>query len=416
VQIFRTTRFHGAFDLPDNTQFRARDQRKPNHHWADNEVLDDYASRIGPYGYAVYMYICRWAGNSDGRCTRSQREIASAFGISTDTVGRAVQKLIEARLLTKQDDPGRPSEFIVMEVPKRFERPAAHSGTHLPPTAGTDFAHSVKGVPPTAERSPLTAAHLPPTAAPNKEARLSQDFSQNLGAGRPAWGAASGVAWTIAQKQFWDEFERQAPPTGSYIANAEAERFHRFRAAANRVGLSATQAKKILLEHPAWRHWPYTADLDSREEITFSEPEKAVQEKPGPAATQTVIGQTMVVQTQVVQKLAAPASPESEAQATSAWDHVNDFVKARISANSYNTWLKPLRAVSLNNDGRLVVRVPTPEFKHVGKKFGEIIAQAIADRQGGDRRTDAPDNRQRVTEVKFVTQEELAEHPRARSA
>jgi hypothetical protein len=321
-------------------------------------------------------------------------------------VGRALQKLIEARLITKQDEPGRPSEFIVMEVPKRFERPAANSGTHLPPTARPDTAHSGKGIPPTAERSPRTAAHLPPTAAPNKEARLSQDFSQDLGAGRPAWG----VAWTIAQKQFWDEFERQAPPTGSYIANAEAERFHRFRAAANRVGLSAAQAKKILQEHPAWKHWPYTADLDSREEIIFAEPEKTVPEKPGSATTQALAGPTMVSQT------AALASPESEAQATAVWNHVNDFVRARISANSYSTWLKPLRAVSLNSDGMLVVRVPAPEFKHIARKFGEMIAQAIAARQSADTKDVAPDNRQRVTEVKFVTQEEIAEHPRARGA
>jgi hypothetical protein len=206
------------------------------------------------------------------------------------------------------------------------------------------------------------------------------------------------MAWTIAQKQFWDEFERQAPPTGSYIANAETERFHRFRAAANRVGLSATQAKKILQEHPAWRHWPYTADLDSREEIIFSEPEKAAPETLGP-------------QKQIAEELTVPAASESEAQATAAWDRVNDFIKARISANSYSTWLKPLRAVSLNSDGMLIVRVPTPEFKHVGRKFGEIIAQAIADRQGV-----GSNNQQRVTEVKFVTQEDLAEHPRARSA
>jgi hypothetical protein len=247
-----------------------------------------------------------------------------------------------------------------------------------------------------------------------------------LGAGRPAWG----VAWTIAQKQFWDEFERQAPQSGSYIANAEAERFHRFRAAANRVGLSATQARKILQEHPAWKHWPYTADLDSREEIIFPEPEKT-----GPATAQTPVGQaevsqtlvskalvsqTLVSQTKGAQTMAAQASPESEAHATAVWGHVNDFVKARISANSYTTWLKPLRAVSLNSDGTLVVRVPTPEFKHIARKFGEMIAQAIADRQSGDSQSDSQGsglkNWQRVTEVKFVTQEELAEHPRARSA
>src|SRR5882724_3326968 len=140
--------------LPEQNTFRVRDQRKPNHHWADNEVLDECAPRIGAYGYAVYMYICRWAGNTDGRCTRSQREIASAFAISTDTVGRAVQKLIEAKLIAKHDEPGRPSEFIVLEVAKRSPRPAAHRGIHLPPAE---------------ERPPLTAVPLPPTAERNKE-------------------------------------------------------------------------------------------------------------------------------------------------------------------------------------------------------------------------------------------------------
>jgi hypothetical protein len=382
--------------LPDNTKFRVRDQRKPNHHWADNEVLDDLAPRIGAFGYAVYMFICRWAGNDNGCCTKSQREIANAFGISTDTVARAVQKLIKAKLLTKQDEPGRPSEFIVLEVPKRFQKPAAHSGTHLPPTA---------------ERPPHTAAHLPPTAAPNKEVKLSQDFSQDLGASRPAWG----IAWTIAQKHFWDEFERQAPQPESSIANAsiastsisnpDAERFQRFRAAANRVGLSATQAKRILLEHPTWKNWRYTADLDSRQEITFPEPEK-----PKPAVAQALFPQTWVAET----------SPESEARAKAVWEHVNDFVKARISANSYSTWVKPLRAVALS-DGMLIVRIPTHEFKHVGEKFGELIRQAIADpRNTGQRNTDPRNldlqNQVRATSVKFVTQEEIAAYPRARSA
>ena len=406
--------------LPDNTPFRVRDQRKPNHHWADNEVLDECAPRIGAYGYAVYMYICRWAGNSDGRCTRSQREIASAFGISTDTVGRAMQKLIAAKLITKQDEPGRPCAFIVMEVPKRAQKPAAHSGAHLPHTA---------------ERPPLTAGPLPPTAARNKEVKLSQDFSQDAGANRPAW--------MIAQKQFWDEFERQAPRPGNHnawasnantslssdsssgvlISNPDAERFHRFRAAANRVGLSATQAKKILLEHPAWKSWPYTTHLDSRQEITFPELEKP----------KSVMAETLVT-------WVADASPESEARAKAVWDHVNDFVKARISANSYYTWVKPLRAVALT-DGALIVRIPTPEFKYVGEKFKELIGQAIADTRSTDLlnsdqpntslpntglhneglhsespHQEVPHSQGRVTTVKFVTQEEIATNPRSRSA
>jgi hypothetical protein len=318
-----------------------------------------------------------------------------------------VQKLIAAKLIAKQDEPGRPSEFIVLEVRKRFQKPAAHSGTArwgagVPPTADTHTAHSGRGIPLTAEHLPLTAAHLPPTAARNKEERLSQNFSQDLRGNRPAW--------MIAQKQFWDEFERQAPRPGSYIANAEAERFQRFRAAANRVGLTATQAKNILLEHPAWKSWPYTAALDSRQEIIFPPPEKTnaettYPEKPRPVAAERINAETW----------AAQASPESEAQATAAWEHVHDFVKARISANSYNTWVKPLRAVALH-DGTLMVRIPTTEFKHVGKKFGDLIRQALTGLQNGDLRSINPGHPVRVTEMKFVTQEEIAEHPRARSA
>jgi hypothetical protein len=393
--------------LADNTQFRARDRRKPNHHWADNEVLDDFAPRIGAYGYAVYMYICRWAGNTDGRCTRSQREIANAFGISTDTVARAVQKLIEARLIIKKNDPGWPSEFIVMEVAKRFERPDAHSDTRQSHVAAPHSAHGGKETPLRTECLPRKAAHLPPTAARNKEARLFQDFSQDAGANRPSW--------MIAQKQFWDEFERQAPRAAGHIANVEAERFYRFRAAANRVGLSAAQAKKILLEHPAWKNWRYTADLDSQREVVFPNQEETDSEKSCSVAAETPAAQTLVVH----------MSPESEARAAEIWEHVSGFVKARISPNSHNTWIKPLRAVALDQ-GMLIVRVPTREFKHVGNKYAELIAQAIDDRQNAEsRNVDSQNipsqsggvkNHVRIIGLKFVTEEEMTAAPRARSA
>ena len=173
-----------------------------------------------------------------------------------------------------------------------------------------------------------------------------------------------------------------------------------------------------MLEHPAWKSWPYTASLDSRQEIIFPEPEK-----PKPVATET-LGPWM-----------ADASPENQARAKAVWEYVNDFVKARISANSYSTWVKPLRAVALTGE-TLIVRIPTPEFGHVGEKFGAIIGQALADPRNTDllnpdlRHTDPQSvdprnvdgcnvdgqNQGRVTHVKFVTQEELAAHPRARSA
>jgi hypothetical protein len=162
--------------------FKVRDERKPGHHWADNEVMDLFGKRIGPFGYSVYMYICRYAGNSDGRCYKSQTEIAAAFSISVDTVARAVYRLIEVGLIAKEDIAGKPSIYIVLEVPKR----TAVSGTHLPPKTVAPNANSGNHLPPTADWIPLIADTLPPTAARNKEVRLSQDFIQDLNLGDAA--------------------------------------------------------------------------------------------------------------------------------------------------------------------------------------------------------------------------------------
>jgi DNA-binding MarR family transcriptional regulator len=128
--------------------FRVRDERKPGHHWADNEVLDLYARELGPFGYSIYMALGRHSDNRTGRCSKSQREIAAIFGVSADTVQRAIARLIELRLVAKEEQPGRSCVYILLEVEKqRFVprgqndlplsavAPAAVGGNHLPPAA-----------------------------------------------------------------------------------------------------------------------------------------------------------------------------------------------------------------------------------------------------------------------------------------
>jgi hypothetical protein len=78
---------------------------------------------------------------------------------------------------------------------------------------------------------------------------------------------------------------------------------------------------------------------------------------------------------------------ESGKRAGVVFEYVRDYVKARISPHSFDTWIKPLRAVSLDG-GVLTLRVPTAEFKQIGEKFGDVLEKAIAGR---------------ADDVKFVT-------------
>jgi chromosomal replication initiator protein len=53
-----------------------------------------------------------------------------------------------------------------------------------------------------------------------------------------------------------------------------------------------------------------------------------------------------------------------------------DALEKKINRHSYDTWLKPTR-YSHSSAGTLYVRVPTPEFRHVGDKYADLIQEAL---------------------------------------
>jgi len=58
------------------------------------------------------------------------------------------------------------------------------------------------------------------------------------------------------------------------------------------------------------------------------------------------------------------------------WLRILAALEKKINRHSYDTWLKPTRfSHSLGNV--LYVRVPTPEFRHIGEKYADLIAEAI---------------------------------------
>ena len=85
--------------------------------------------------------------------------------------------------------------------------------------------------------------------------------------------------------------------------------------------------------------------------------------------------------------------------ATSAinpWVQILDALEKKVNRHSYDTWLKPTR-FSHSKDGRLFVRVPTPEFRHIGEKYADLIQEAIETLGLG------------FDDVEFVTAESQAE-------
>lgn len=100
------------------SDFHVRDQRKPGHHWADNEIIDEYISKIGVTGYAIYMYLGRWAGNRTGECIKTQSEVASALDLSRETVNRYIAILSDEKLIEIQDHGANKKTYVLLEVPK----------------------------------------------------------------------------------------------------------------------------------------------------------------------------------------------------------------------------------------------------------------------------------------------------------
>src|SRR6266404_4893973 len=58
------------------------------------------------------------------------------------------------------------------------------------------------------------------------------------------------------------------------------------------------------------------------------------------------------------------------------WLRILDALEKKINRHSYETWLKPTR-FSHSKDGILFIRVPTPEFRHIGEKYADLIQEAI---------------------------------------
>src|SRR6478736_4324418 len=66
----------------------------------------------------------------------------------------------------------------------------------------------------------------------------------------------------------------------------------------------------------------------------------------------------------------------SPASALNPWLQILAALEKKVIRQSFETWLKPTR-YSHTSGRTLYVRVPSPEFQHIGDKYGDLIQEAI---------------------------------------
>lgn len=99
-------------------EFLVRDIRLPGHFWADNEVYDVFASKLGAYGFAVYMALCRKAKNLSGECELSMRQLARDLDVSSSTIHEALAGIMDLGLAirTREGGPRKTAIYVLADV------------------------------------------------------------------------------------------------------------------------------------------------------------------------------------------------------------------------------------------------------------------------------------------------------------
>jgi DNA-binding MarR family transcriptional regulator len=106
----------------EEVPFRVLDRRRYSFFMIDNEVIDDYASRIGIYALGVYSVLARFS-NQEGVCFPSLNTIAHRLGISKPSVIKALETLETYGLLAKEHRFNQKGDhtsnlYILLEVKK----------------------------------------------------------------------------------------------------------------------------------------------------------------------------------------------------------------------------------------------------------------------------------------------------------
>jgi hypothetical protein len=124
------------------TEIQIRDKRTKKRFFVDNVFLDGYGNKLGPYGIAVYITLCRYANLDEQTCYPSVRTIAERTGMSENKARDCTRELEKLGLISIQTRyrNGSPTSnlYTILDPPASEE-------TAESPQRGGGVPHSVEG-------------------------------------------------------------------------------------------------------------------------------------------------------------------------------------------------------------------------------------------------------------------------------
>jgi DNA-binding Lrp family transcriptional regulator len=98
-----------------NHKIEVRSIEDGNWYWISRKVLEDFASKIGVIGFALYSAYASYAGNK-GVASPSQKTLARMLGISVKTIIKYNRKLQESGLIKIEKRKGRSNLITLLKV------------------------------------------------------------------------------------------------------------------------------------------------------------------------------------------------------------------------------------------------------------------------------------------------------------
>lgn len=86
--------------MKNDTQFQVRDMRHKGKFQIDDVYLNGYAKKVGVYGSAVYMSLCRHA-DTQQKCWPSIKKLAEEHDCSEKQISRAIKSLEDLNIIKK---------------------------------------------------------------------------------------------------------------------------------------------------------------------------------------------------------------------------------------------------------------------------------------------------------------------------
>lgn len=118
--------------MSTDRKIRLRDQRVAGWYWSQNELIDQFARRVGVYGIAVYTVLARHARNNEVKGL-SAAQIASLLRCSRAQVFRALEELEELGVIARQPSWGRETTYVLLDLKPVKKQPVSDRDRYQTP-------------------------------------------------------------------------------------------------------------------------------------------------------------------------------------------------------------------------------------------------------------------------------------------